>query len=85
MPLVALVVGQSFFVDNFSHFVDCVLVLGVHWCEEKFWDLHCFAEGEGDAVTMLDILLDQFTEEDGVVGGALVVTKFDGFLDIGDP
>lgn len=61
------------------------MVLDVHWGEEKFWDLHGFAKGEEDAVTIRDVFFDEFAKEDGVVGGAFVVSKIDGFLDVGDP
>ncbi len=32
-PLVTLVVGETLLVDDFSCFVDCVLILDVHWSE----------------------------------------------------
>ncbi len=36
-------------------------------------------------LTVLDVFFNEFAKEDGVVGGAFVVPKIDGFLDVGDP
>jgi hypothetical protein len=46
------------FVDCFPSLVNGVLVLDIHWGKEQIWDELGFPQGEGDAVPVLDILLD---------------------------
>jgi hypothetical protein len=50
--------GEPLFVDYFPRLDDSVLVLDIHWGEEQVWDELGFLQGEGDAVPVLDILLD---------------------------
>ncbi len=50
--------GEPLFVDYFPCLVDGVLVLDIHWGKEQVWDELGFLQGEGDAVPLLDILLD---------------------------
>ena len=50
--------GEPLFVDYFPHLVDGVLVLDIHWGEEQIWDELGFPQQKGDAVPVLDILLN---------------------------
>ena len=63
--------GEPLLVNYFTRFVDGILMLDVHWGEEQFWDELCLMEGEGDAITVLHVLLNQFMEEVRVVGGVV--------------
>ncbi len=72
--------GEPLLVNYFTRLVDGILMLDVHWGEEQFLDECCLTEGEGDAIAVLNVLLNQFTDEVRVVGGALVVTKLDDFI-----
>ncbi len=56
--LVTLIMGEPLFVNYFPRLVDGVLVLDIHWGEEQAWDELGFPQGEGDAVPVLDILLN---------------------------
>jgi hypothetical protein len=52
--------GEPLLVNYFSRRVDCILVLDIHWSKEQVWDELCFPQGEGDAVSIFYILLDDF-------------------------
>ena len=43
-PFVALVVGELIFLNAQPEFIDCVLLLDVHWGKENSRDILCLAE-----------------------------------------
>ena len=53
---------EPLLVDYFTRLVDGILMLDVQWGEKQFWDELCLMEGEGDAIAILHVLLDQLTE-----------------------
>ena len=54
--------GEPLLVDYFTRLVNGILMLDVHWGKKQFWDELYVTEGEGDAIAIPHVLLDQFTE-----------------------
>jgi hypothetical protein len=56
---VTLVVGKAFFINDSSQLLDCVLMLDIHWHKKESGEGFCFVEGEGEAITVFYVFLDE--------------------------
>ena len=72
---VTLIVGKPVLFNYSSVFVNCVLRHDIYWCQKYTWDSINLAQRKNQTITMDNIFLYQFYEQNWISHGALVTSK----------
>jgi hypothetical protein len=84
-PFEALVVGGPVLWHNFATFVDRPLWLDIQWCHADARKLCDFAERKREGIPMDDVARSQFQKKLWMGQSAFIVSKAQGFVQVGNP